>query len=143
MVQQAYVQGISTRSADDLIQAMGMTGISKSQVSRLCTGIDDKVQTFLNRPLEDDWPHLWLDATYVKVRQDGRMVSVAVIVARGVNNDGRLRTAHDEPLRIAGAKNSASTGWAGSLHCSTMSMRECRRRRSMRSGGTPHQDRPD
>jgi transposase-like protein len=69
VIQEAYVQGISTRSVDDLVQAMGMSGISKSQVSRLCGEIDDKVQTFLNRPLEGDWPYVWLDATYVKVRQ--------------------------------------------------------------------------
>jgi putative transposase len=89
VIQEAYVQGISTRSVDDLVQAMGMSGISKSQVSRLCGEIDDKVQTFLNRPLEGDWPYAWLDATYVKVRQAGRIVSVAVIIAVGVNNDGR------------------------------------------------------
>ena len=88
VIQEAYVQGISTRSVDDLVQAMGMSGISKSQVSRLCGEIDDKVQTFLNRPLEGDWPYVWLDATYVKVRQAGRIVSVAVIIAVGVNNDG-------------------------------------------------------
>jgi hypothetical protein len=68
---------------------MGMTGISKSQVSRLCGKIDDKVQTFLNRPLEGDWPYVWLDAIYVKVREAGRIVSVAVIIAVGVNGDGR------------------------------------------------------
>ena len=66
-----------------------MSGISKSQVSGLCEEIDDKVNTFLNRPLEGDWPYLWLDATYVKVRQDGRVVSVAVTIAVGVNDDGR------------------------------------------------------
>ena len=66
-----------------------MSGISKSQVSRLCVEIDDKVQTFLNRPLEADWPYVWLDATYVKVRQAGRIVSVAVIIAVGVNSGGR------------------------------------------------------
>ena len=70
-------------------QAMGMSGISKSQVSRLCMEIDDKIQTFLERPLEGDWPYLWLDATYVKVREAGRIVSVAVIVAVGVNDRGR------------------------------------------------------
>jgi putative transposase len=89
VVQEADIQGVSTRSVDDLVQAMGMTGISKSQVSRLCAEIDDKVKTFLTRPLEGDWPYLWLDATYVKVRQAGRIVSVAVIIAVGVNNDGR------------------------------------------------------
>src|SRR6201997_3875852 len=89
VIQEAYIQGISTRSVDDLVKAMGMTGISKSQVSRLCEEIDDRVQTFLNRPLEGDWPYVWLDATYVKVRQDGRIVSVAVIIAVAVNSDGR------------------------------------------------------
>src|ERR1700742_1382980 len=89
VIQEAYVQGISTRSVDDLVQAMGMSGISKSQVSRLCGEIDDKVQTFLNRPLEGDWPYVWLNASYVKVRQAGRIVSVAVIIAVGVNSDGR------------------------------------------------------
>lgn len=89
VVQEAYVHGVSTRSVDDLVKAMGMTGISKSQVSRLCAEIDEKVKAFLNRPLEGDWPYLWIDATYLKVRQSGRIVSVAVIVAVGVNSDGR------------------------------------------------------
>lgn len=89
VIQEAYVQGISTRSVDDLVKAMGMDGISKSQVSRLCEEIDDKVKAFLNRPLEGDWPYVWIDATYVKTRRDGRIVSVAVIIAVGVNGDGR------------------------------------------------------
>jgi transposase-like protein len=89
VIQEAYIHGVSTRSVDDLVQAMGMSGISKSQVSRLCGEIDERVQTFLTRPLEGDWPYVWLDATYVKVRQAGRIVSVAVIVAIGVNSDGR------------------------------------------------------
>jgi putative transposase len=89
VVQEAYVHGVSTRSVDDLVKAMGMTGISKSQVSRLCEEIDEKVKAILSRPLEGDWPYLWIDATYVKVRQSGRIVSVAVIVAVGVNSDGR------------------------------------------------------
>jgi putative transposase len=89
VVQEAYVHGVSTRSVDDLVKAMGMSGISKSQVSRLCQEIDEKVKAFLGRPLEGDWPYLWIDATYLKVRQSGRIVSVAVIVAVGVNSDGR------------------------------------------------------
>jgi putative transposase len=89
VVQEAYVHGVSTRSVDDLVKAMGMTGISKSQVSRLCEEIDEKVKAFLSRPIEGDWPYLWIDATYVKVRESGRIVSVAVIVAVGVNRDGR------------------------------------------------------
>ena len=89
VVQEAYVHGVSTRSVDDLVKAMGMTGISKSQVSRLCAEIDEKVKAFLSRPIEGDWPYLWIDATYVKVRESGRIVSVAVIIAIGVNGDGR------------------------------------------------------
>jgi transposase-like protein len=89
VIQEAYIQGISTRSVDDLVRAMGMDGISKSQVSRLCEEIDERVQTFLSRPIEGDWPYLWLDATYVRARRDNHIVSVAVIVAVGVNTDGR------------------------------------------------------
>ncbi|PWJ84680.1 transposase-like protein [Mesorhizobium loti] len=87
--EEAYVQGISTRSVDDLVKAMGMSGISKSQVSRLCEEIDGKVKAFLDRPIEGDWPYLWIDATYLKVRRGGRIVSVAVIIAVGVNAHGR------------------------------------------------------
>jgi transposase-like protein len=89
VIQEAYIQGISTRAVDDLVQALGGTGISKSQVSRLCQEIDERVNAFLDRPIEGEWPYLWIDATYVKVRQNHRIVSVAVIVAVGVNTDGR------------------------------------------------------
>jgi putative transposase len=106
VVQEAYVHGVSTRSVDDLVKAMAMTGISKSQVGRLCSEIDDKIAAFLNRPLEGDWPYLWLDATYVKVRASGRIVSVAVIVAAAVNGDGRR-----EVLGIAIGASEAETFW--------------------------------
>ena len=89
VIQEAYVHGVSTRSVDDLVKAMGATGVSKSQVSRLCEEIDERVKAFLDRPLEGEWPYVWLDATYVKVRRNNRIVSVAVIVAVGVNGDGR------------------------------------------------------
>jgi transposase-like protein len=89
VIQEAYIHGISTRSVDDLVKALGIDGISKSQVSRLCEDIDERVHAFLDRPIEGDWPYLWIDATYVKVRQNGRIVSVAVIIAVGVNSDGR------------------------------------------------------
>src|SRR5919205_1867186 len=106
VIQEAYVHGVSTRSVDELVQAMGMTGISKSQVSRLCGEIDEKVQAFLNRPLEGNWPYVWLDATYVKVRQAGRIVSVAVIIAVGVNDDGRR-----EVLGMTVGASEAETFW--------------------------------
>ena len=89
VIQEAYIQGVSTRSVDDLVKALGMEGISKSQVSRLCGEIDERVQAFLSRPIEGDWPYVWLDATYVKVRRDHHIVSIAIIVAVGVNSDGR------------------------------------------------------
>ena len=106
VIQEAYVQGISTRSVDELVKALGMAGISKSQVSRLCAEIDGKIATFLNRPLEGEWPYLWLDATYVKVRQNGRIVSVAIIIAVGVNSDGRR-----EVLGMTIGASEAETFW--------------------------------
>jgi putative transposase len=110
VIQEAYIQGISTRSVDDLVKAMGMSGISKSQVSRLCEEIDGKVKAFLDRPIEGDWPYLWIDATYVKVRQNGRIVSVAVIVAVGVNSDGRR-----EVLGMDIGASEAETFWTAFL----------------------------
>jgi putative transposase len=89
VIQEAYIQGVSTRAVDDLVKAMGGTGVSKSQVSRICAEIDVRVKAFLERPIAGKWPYLWIDATYLKVRQSGRIVSVAVIVAVGVNRDGR------------------------------------------------------
>jgi len=110
VVQEAYIQGISTRSVDDLVKAMGMTGISKSQVSRLCEEIDVRVKAFLDRPIEGDWPYVWVDATYLKVRQAGRIVSVAVTIAVGVNGDGRR-----EVLGMAIGASEAETFWTDFL----------------------------
>jgi transposase-like protein len=110
VIQEAYIQGVSTRSVDDLVKAMGMSGISKSQVSRLCEEIDERVKAFLDRPIEGDWPYLWIDATYVKVRQNGRIVSVAVIIAVGVNADGRR-----EILGMDIGPSEAETFWTGFL----------------------------
>jgi putative transposase len=106
VIQEAYIQGVSTRSVDALVQAMGMSGISSSQVSRLCAEIDDKIAAFLERPLEGDWPYLWLDATYVRCRSGGRVVSTAVIVAVAVNGDGRR-----EVLGIDIGPSEAETFW--------------------------------
>jgi transposase-like protein len=137
VIQEAYVQGISTRSVDarlapstDLggrcgaprVKALGMAGISKSQVSRLCAEIDERVRTFLERPIEGlpgrvgergpnpaptgQWPYLWIDATYVKVREAGRIVSVAVTIAVAVNTDGRR-----EVLGMAIGASEAETFW--------------------------------
>src|SRR6201989_1064969 len=110
VMQEAYVHGVSTRSVDDLVKAMGMSGISKSQVSRLCEEIDERVKAFLDRPIEGDWPYLWIDATYLKVRQAGRLVSVPVIVAGGVKADGRR-----EVLGMDIGPSEAETFWTAFL----------------------------
>jgi putative transposase len=114
VIQEAYVHGISTRSVDDLVRAMGMEGISKSSVSRLCGEIDERVRDFLARPIEGDWPYLWLDATYVKVREAGRIVSVAVTIAVGVNADGRR-----EVLGMAVGSSEAEPFWLDFLRSLT------------------------
>ena len=110
VIQEAYVQGISTRSVDDLVKAMGMSGISKSQVSRLCEEIDGKVKAFLHRPLEGGWSYLWIDAAYLNVRRGGRLVSVAVIIAIGANTDGRR-----EVLGLEIGTSEAGTGFPASI----------------------------
>jgi putative transposase len=110
VIQEAYVHGVSTRSVDDLVKALGGTGVSKSQVSRLCAEIDERVNAFLSRPIEGSWPYLWIDATYLKSRKGGRIVSVAVIVAVAVNTDGRR-----EVLGVATGPSEAEVFWADFL----------------------------
>jgi transposase-like protein len=95
---------------DDLVKAMGAGGMSKSQVSRLCGEIDERVNAFLNRPLEGAWSYLWLDATYLKVRESGRIISRAVIVAVAVNEDGKR-----EVLGVATGPSEAETFWTDFL----------------------------
>lgn len=116
VIQEAYVHGVSTR-------AMGGTGISKSAVSRLCEEIDERVDAFLTRPIEGEWrsplslgpmarqARLWIDATYLKVRQGGRSVSVAVTLAVGVNTDGRR-----EVLGMAIGASEAEPFWVELPH---------------------------
>lgn len=110
VIQEAYVQGISTRSVDNLVKAMGVAGISKSSVSRLVEEIDERVNGFLNRPIEGEFPYVWLDATYIKSRQGGRILSTATIIAVGVNTDGRR-----EVLGVATGPTEAETFWKGFL----------------------------
>jgi transposase-like protein len=107
VIQEAWIAGVSTRRVDDLVQAMGLTGISKSQVSKLCKDIDERVGAFLERPLDGEWPYLWLDATYLKVREGGRIVSVAAIVAVAVRTDGRR-----EIVGLHIGPSEAETFWA-------------------------------
>ena len=95
-IQEAWIGGVSTRRVDELVKAMGVSGISKSTVSKLCKDFDERVGEFLNRPLSGDWPYVWLDATYLKQRQGGRIVSVAAIIAVAANTEGRRES---EPSR--------------------------------------------
>src|SRR3954468_21674056 len=88
-VREAYVQGVSTRRVDDLVKALGLDGISKSQVSVLCQELDTEVERFRSRKLEGSYPYCWVDATFVKTRQDHRVVNMAVVIAIGVNADGQ------------------------------------------------------
>ena len=90
VIQQAYVEGVSTRRVDDLVKALGCEGISKSQVSRICQELDGVVESFLGRPLDGgSYPYLWLDALTQKVREAGRIVNVSVVVATAVNSEGK------------------------------------------------------
>jgi transposase-like protein len=106
VIQEAWIGGVSTRRVDELVQAMGLSGISKSTVSKLCKDIDERVGEFLNRQLAGDWPYLWLDATYLKVRQGGRIVSVAAIIAVAANTDGRR-----EIIGLGTGPSEAETFW--------------------------------
>ena len=107
VIQEAWIGGVSTRRVDDLVQAMGLAGISKSTVSKLCKDIDDRVNAFLERPLVGDWPYLWLDATYLKQREGGRITSVAAIIAVAVNTDGKR-----EIVGLHIGPSEAETFWA-------------------------------
>src|SRR6187200_162355 len=89
VIQEAWIGGVSTRRVDELVQAMGLSGISKSTVSKLCRDIDERVTAFLERPIEGEWPYLWLDATYLKQREGGRIVAVAAIIAVAVDTEGK------------------------------------------------------
>ncbi len=110
VIQQAWVGGVSTRKMDELVKALGCEGISKSQVSALCASLDERVQDFLSRPLTGEWPYVWLDATYLKVREGGRVVSVAAIIATGVNSDGQR-----EILGLGLGPSEAKEFWIGFL----------------------------
>jgi len=110
VIQEAWIGGVSTRRVDELVQAMGLSGISKSQVSKLCKDIDERVNAFLDRPLDGEWPYLWLDATYLKVRDGGRIVSAAAIIAVAVSTEGRR-----EIIGLGIGPSEAEPFWSGFL----------------------------
>jgi putative transposase len=88
VIQEAYVLGVSTRKVDELVEALGMSGVSKSEVSRLAAELDERVTAFRERPLEGAYPYVWLDAKYLKIREGDRVVSMAFVVAIGVRETG-------------------------------------------------------
>ena len=104
------MQGVSTRRVDEVVKAPGMEGISKSQVSRICAALDAEVERFRTRPLAGPLPYVWLDATFVKVRQDGRIASVAVVIAVGVRASGE-REVLGLDVGPSGRARTARSGW--------------------------------
>lgn len=106
VVAEAYVHGVSTRRVEDLVEAMGAKGMSKSEVSRMASVLDAEVEDFRNRKLDREYPYIWLDAMYLKVRGGGRVVSRAVLVAFGVNDDGER-----EVLGVSVAKGEMTSEW--------------------------------
>ena len=129
MIQQAYVEGVSTRRVDDLIKALGCDGISSSQVSRICEQLDEVVDSFLGRPLDGGpYPYVWLDGLTQKVREGGRIVNVCVVVATGVNAEGQreilgmdVGTSEDGAFWLAFLRSLTARGLrggTGNLRCS-------------------------
>ena len=112
VIQEAWIGGVSTRRVDELVQAMGLSGISKSQVSKLCKDIDERVNAFLDRPLDGEWAYLWLDATYLKVRDGGRIVSVAAIIAVAVSTEARSSVLASGLPRPNHSGRASSKGWS-------------------------------
>ena len=121
VIQQAYVEGVSTRRVDDLVKALGCEGISKSQVSRICQELDVVVDGFLGRPLDGGpYPYLWLDGLTQKVREDGRIVNVSVVVATAVNGEGKreiigmdVGTSEDGAFWLAFLRSLSARGLSG------------------------------
>ncbi len=121
VVQQAYVEGVSTRRVDDLVKALGCDGISKSQVSRICQELDAVVEAFLGRPLDGGpYVYVWLDALTQKVREAGRIVNVCVVVATAVNREWRrevlgidVGTSEDGAFWVAFLRSLVARGLGG------------------------------
>src|SRR3954470_10618552 len=107
VIQEAWVGGVSTRRVDDLVNGMARARISKSTASKLCKDIDDRVGAFLDRPLGGEWPYLWLDATCLKQREGGRIVSGAAIIAAAANTEGKR-----EIVGLHIGPSEAETFWA-------------------------------
>jgi putative transposase len=110
VIQEAYINGVSTRKVDRLVEAMGLSGCSKDTVSRLCRELDEAAEAFRNRPLEGAYPYLWVDARYEKVREGGRVRSVALVIAYGVDQEG-----HRSVLGVEVDVAESQEGWTSFL----------------------------
>lgn len=110
VIQEAYVHGVSTRKVEKLVQGLGIERLSKSEVSRICQGLSEQVEAFRQRPLVRAYPYLWLDATHLKVRENGQVVSCAVLVAYGLNDDG-----YREVLGLSIGASESEESWLGFL----------------------------
>ena len=122
VIQEAYIQGVSTRSVDELVQAMGMSGISKSQVSRLCGEIDGKIHDFLDRPLEGDWPYLWLDAHNFEAKKSDHRPGTSKIKRAPHDQTDRGDAADQQPKsaqrqRAMGKQLDIEKQWLGDADC--------------------------
>jgi transposase-like protein len=104
VIQEAYLKGVSTRKVDALVKALGLTGIDKSKVSRICKELDQAVEEFRHRKLQKCYPYVWLDATYLKVRQNHRIVNLALVIAVGVDEQGER---HLLGFDLGGSENEA------------------------------------
>jgi putative transposase len=124
VIQQAYVCGVSTRKVDQLVESLGLR-VSRSEVSRICAGLDEQVEAFRTRPLEGRYPYLWLDAKVEKVRDGGRVVRKCLVIAHGVHESGGREaigmTAARRRRRRSGATSSAPSSGAGSPASSSSS----------------------
>src|SRR5690349_5596243 len=148
VIQEAWIGGVSTRRVDDLVQAMGLSGISKSTVSKLCKDIDERVGAFLERPLSGEWPYLWLDATYLRQREGGRIVTVAAIIAVACDAEGRREIIglHIGPSEADGVDgplpaSTCQSGGCRAHHEEAIRYGDChhrRRSRQARSSGPWH-----
>ncbi len=98
LVQEAFINGVSTRRIERLAKAIGVENISAAQVSEITKGLEEQVRSFRTRPLEEEYPFLWIDALYDKVRIEGRVVSLALMIAHGVNKAGEREILAIEPM---------------------------------------------
>ncbi len=119
VIQEAYLKGVSTRKVDALVKALGLTGIDKSKVSRICKELDQAVTQFRHRPLGKSYPYVWLDALYLKVRQNHRVVSLALVIAVGVDEAGERHLLGFD----LGASETKPSGWP---FCARWSSEACR-----------------